>query len=94
MAKIKGKTKTGFNFIIDEDIRDDMELLDNLIEMSKGNNAVVPDILISLLGEEQKKKLYDHCRNEKTGRVSSKKVFAEIESIFDKAKTNTEDTKN
>ena len=94
MAKITGKTKTGFAFTIDEEVRDDMELLEYFIEMSKGNTGVVPDILISLLGEEQKKHLYEHCRNKKTGRVSSVKIYKEVENIMEVAREQAGQTKN
>lgn len=93
MKKIKGMTSTGFSFEIDEEARDDMELLERLVDMSKGDLTALPDVLISLLGEKQKKALYDHCRG-KSGRVSSKAVYAEIESIFDNTKAGESDTKN
>lgn len=94
MAKIKGKTKTGFTFLIDEDARNDMELLEGFIAMSKGDYSVVPDILVNLLGEEQKKKLYDHCRSKESGRVLATSVYAELENIMDVAREKAEQTKN
>ena len=93
MGKIKGATATGFQFEIDEEARDDMELLERLVDMSKGNLAAMPDVLVGLLGAEQKKALYEHCRG-KNGRVSSKSVYTELESIFDYMKSGESDTKN
>ncbi len=91
---IKGKTATGFAFTVSEDIRDDMELLEQLVAIDKGDLAEAPALVKSLLGEEQKKRLYDHCRG-KNGRVSSKKVFTEIKGIFDAIKDGGEsDLKN
>ena len=90
---LKGKTDTGFRFSIDEEARDDMELLENLALMAGGDLSVMPNTLVMLLGEEQKKKLYDHCRGE-SGRVSSKKVMAELEDIFNKAGEADTDLKN
>lgn len=81
---IKGKTLTGFAFEIEDEARDDMEMLENLTAISKGDLTVLPETLVMLLGEEQKKKLYDHCRGE-TGRVSSKKVMSEVKAMFDAA---------
>lgn len=93
MKKIKGMTSTGFSFEIDEEARDDMEILERLIDMSRGDLTAMPDVLIGLLGAEQKKALYEHCRG-KSGRVSSKAVFAEVQSIFENTKAGESDTKN
>ena len=90
---LKGKTNTGFQFKIDEEARDDMEMLEMLTALSKGDYTMLPDVLRQLLGEEQKKSLYEHCRG-KSGRVSSKRVLAELESVFDVAKESDSDTKN
>ena len=70
-----------------------MELLENLAAMAKGDLSVMPETLIMLLGEEQKKSLYDHCRGE-SGRVSSKRVMDELKDIFEKAKESDKDLKN
>lgn len=94
MAKITGKTKTGFAFSIDEEARDDMELLENIIEIEKGAYTVIPDVVVGLLGKEQKEKLYEHCRNKKTGRVLATKVFAEVENIFSAIQEGDSETKN
>lgn len=93
MKKIKGMTSTGFSFEIDEEARDDMEILERLIDMSRGDLTAMPDVLIGLLGAEQKKALYEHCRG-KSGRVSSKAVFAEVQSIFENTKAGESATKN
>lgn len=96
MAKVSGKTKTGFSFSIDEEARDDMELLENIIAIDNGDLRAVPVVVVSLLGEKQKEKLYEHCRDKKTGRVSATKVFEEVENIFNAISESEEDsgTKN
>lgn len=78
----EGKTSTGFVYVVDEDVNDDMELLEGFIALDNGDMTSLPQCITSLLGAEQKKALYDHCRNEKTGRVSSKKVIAEVGEIL------------
>lgn len=78
----EGKTKSGFSYVIDDDVRDDMELLEGFISLDSGDMTSLPKCIISLLGDEQKKALYDHCRSEKTGRVSAKKVMAEVGEIL------------
>ena len=79
---MKGKTSSGFAFTVDEEIKDDMELLENLCALDKGDLTALPGIVENILGADQKKKLYDYCRG-KSGGVSSAKVMAEIKGIFD-----------
>ena len=84
MEKIimEGKTKSGFKYRVDEDVNDDMELLEGFISLDNGDMTSLPKCIISLLGEDQKKALYDHCRSKKTGRVSAKQVMAEVGEIL------------
>ena len=66
--------------MLDKDALDDMELLEKLIEMDKGNTLVLPEVLEMLLGEE-KKSLYDFCRKE-NGRVPASRVAQVVAEIF------------
>ena len=88
---ITGTTESGFKFSIDADACDDMEIVDALYEMDQGNLSASSFVVRQLLGEEQKRKLYDHVRGE-NGRVSGQKVMAELTDIFKKVGGN--DTKN
>lgn len=78
---INGKTKSGFEFGIDEEELDDYELLEMLCEIDKGNISLITDTARKILGEEQLKELKEHVRNEK-GKVSAKKMTEEIEQIL------------
>jgi len=69
---LSGRTKSGFEFEIDPDLLDDMEFIDLLAEASD-NGLLLPKILVFILGEEQKKALYEHLRG-KNGKVSRAKV--------------------
>ena len=92
---VKGKTATGFNFKITDEARDDMELLENISRFDRGEKDLLPMLIEGLLGEEQKKKLYDHCRSEKTGRVSAKAVLTEVADIMKNIQaSNDTDLKN
>lgn len=93
MKKFTGKTSTGFQFEIDEEARDDMELLENFTAIAKGNLGIVPETIAGFLGEEQKKRLYEHCRG-KSGRVSTKRVMTELDNIFAALRETDSDTKN
>ena len=78
---MKGKTKSGFAYTLRDGFADDMELLELLVEIDDGNASVLPKVLTRLLGEDQKKKLYDHCRTE-DGRVPMSAVAEEVAQIF------------
>ena len=77
---ISGITKTGFAYQIHEEALDDMELLDAIAEID-GNPLAISKVLKMLLGEQQRKELYDHLRGE-DGRVSVKAVSEAIADIF------------
>ena len=94
MAKITGKTKSGFAFSIDEEARNDMELLESIIAIESGKYESIPNVVTCLLGEKQKVKLYEHCRDKKTGRVLATSVFEEVENIFTAIQDGESATKN
>lgn len=91
---IQGKTSNGFVFEIADDARDDMELLEAFIEMDDGKMSALPRAIKSLLGEDQRKALYEHCRNKETGRVSANGVFTAVKEIMDIASEKSNDVKN
>ena len=69
---IKGTTKSGFNYTIQEGALDDYELLEELREIDKGNTSLIVDVIEKIIGSEQKEQLKKHVRDE-TGRVSIKR---------------------
>lgn len=77
---IKGKTKSGFEFQLEEHVLDNMELLDAIVEADE-NPAMIPKIVNMVLGKEGKKRLYDHLRTGK-GNVPIMSVAAEVAEIF------------
>ncbi len=78
---ITGKTKSGFEFSIEDESLDNMELLDALADVDGGNVAAISKASILLLGKEQKKKLYDHIRGEK-GNVPIESFTDELADIM------------
>lgn len=78
---MKGTTKSGFAYEIDDAATDDMELFEAICEVDGGSMNAIPRVLTMLLGQEQKKALYDHLRG-KNGRVKASDVFSELEDIF------------
>ena len=80
---IKGKTKSGFNYHIDENILQDYELLEAIAETEK-NPIFITKVVRMLLGDDTDK-LKEHVRDE-NGRVSIEKMNVEITEIFEAQK--------
>ena len=77
---MKGKTKSGFKYTITESRMDDMELLDKLAELEE-NPLLLGTVCGMFLGKEQKKALYEHCRNE-DGVVKATVIEKELVEIM------------
>ena len=73
---IKGTTKSGFNYTIQESALDDYELLEELREIDKGNTSLIVDVIEKIIGSEQKEQLKKHVRDE-TGRFTINRMVAE-----------------
>jgi len=84
---IKGTTENGFKFTVDvEDIKD-MEFIEMLADMEE-RPQLLGRVIERLLGKDQKKRMYDHVRDDK-GRVSSDIVsdmFGEILNSVNESK--------
>lgn len=85
---VSGVTSSGFKFEIDETRLDDMEFIDALGEIEE-NAIALSKVVVTLLGKEQRARLYDHVRNE-AGRVPLEAITSELVEIMG---ANTE-TKN
>lgn len=80
---IKGETSCGFKFEIDENQLDDMEFLEALADMQE-DVIVFPKVCKMLLGNEQKKALYNHLRDE-NGKVPIASVERAITEIMSRS---------
>lgn len=78
----EGKLKNGFKYEVDEAVLDDMELIDAIAGAQTGNPAMVSGVVLSLLGKEQRDKLYEHVRGE-NGRVSATEIVEIVAEIFE-----------
>lgn len=78
---IKGKTKSGFEFHIEEEVLDDYEILEDLCAIEEGEANKIPKVAIRIIGDEQMKKLKEHLRG-KNGRVSASKMGEAIGEIL------------
>lgn len=77
---INGETKSGFHFEIDETKLDDMEFLEALADTQE-NPLAFPKVCAMLLGNEQKRLLYDYLRDE-SGKVPIADVEAAVTEIM------------
>lgn len=84
---IKGETKSGFKYELDEEYLDNMELVDALADLDEGNILACSKVTSLLLGKEQKKKLYDFLRKE-NGAVGVQEVSNAVGEIL-QASTDT-----
>lgn len=78
---ITGKTASGFEFTLDEQAMDDMNLIDALAGASENDPLQFSRVIRLLLGEEQRKRLYNTLKNE-AGRVPVERVSEAVSEIF------------
>lgn len=76
---IKGKVRE-FDYEIDEAILDDIEFLELLGEADE-NPLLVPKVARDLLGDDQRKALYDYLRGD-NGRVKTSDVVTVLLEII------------
>ena len=82
---LRGITSSGFEFEIEEEILDDYDFLELLCQIDEGKTALTCRMVDRLLGSEQKERLKKHIR-ESLGRVSAKRLMAEVGEIFSATK--------
>lgn len=84
MKKIR--LESGLNLNVKDNVMDDMELLDDLVELDEGNGYAISRVLNRMLEPEEKKKLYEHLREDGITKVSS--VVNAMREIFDRLGEN------
>lgn len=78
---LKGKTRSGFVYEIDEKKIQDQRVLDYLVDLEDGRVESVSRLIRTILTPAQKEALYQHCAEE-DGRVPPEKTSAEIMEIL------------
>lgn len=78
---IKGKTKSGFKFELDEEVLNDYEIIELLGDVEE-NPLLFPKVVKRILGDGQTTALKNHVRDE-NGRVNAEKMTAEVTEIFE-----------
>ena len=77
---LKGKTKSGFEFEVEDEQLNNFELIEVLADVDV-NPLLLPKLVKMLLGNDQKNRLLDHLRTEK-GIVPLDAISTEIMEIF------------
>lgn len=77
---IKGETKSGFKYQIEEGTLNDWELFEMITEVET-NPILLNKIITMVLGDDQKEKLKEHLRNDE-GRIPLDAMNSEIMEIF------------
>lgn len=88
---IKGTTKSGFAYSVDPEVVRDMEFVE-LAAAARKDGLLLPEIITMVLGDKQKKKLYDHIKKEHK-RVLVDYVNDDFTEILESINTNDK-TKN
>ena len=83
---MKGTTKSGFAYEIDDEILDDYEVLEGLCAIDRGEISIFPVLVKDILGEKQLKSLKDHVRTDK-GKVPVGALMAAFQEILTASKT-------
>ena len=79
---IQVKTKSGFECELQDNVLNNMELVDAIAELDeRGSLFALSKLCILLLGEAQRRRLYDHLRTE-DGRVPNSDVEREVVEIL------------
>lgn len=85
---IKGKTKTGFSYVLSQERLNNYEMLEVLSELDD-NPMELPKLVNLLLGKDEAIRLKNHVRTD-DGLVPAEALMAEIKAIFE----NQKQTKN
>lgn len=91
---LKGITKSGFDYEIEDKALDNWELLESLVAIDEGDTAAVIKVARQLLSKAQLGSLKEHCRDKDTGIVSRNKMLAEIADILKGEGSEGDKTKN
>ena len=86
---IKGKTKSGFEYELNEKVLNNYELVENIAEIEE-NPLAITTIVKQLLGKDGTNRLKEHIRDE-NGIVTTDKMMKEIVDIF---QNSGKETKN
>lgn len=81
MEKQKITTSSGFSCVVAPEALNDMEIIDCLVEAQEGDLTAWTKVIKKMFSPEEKKRLYDHIRDE-SGRVPPEKLMQEIGEIF------------
>lgn len=86
---IKGKTSTGFEFNVDERIKDDWRIIDAIVDSESEDASVklkASKTLVDLILGKDKERMIKHITDNNDGFCTSDALLAEITEIFNAIK--------
>ena len=87
---VKGATKSGFEFEIDEKLMEDQELLDLIVDSESEDDSIkvkaTRKLYTFILGDKGYERLKAHVREKNDGYCPVKEVTAEFLEIFNSVK--------
>ena len=83
---IEGKTKSGFEFAISEEVLDDFKTFKYLQKVDRGDISYMMDAMVRVLGEEQEEALEAHMLKV-NGDIKTSDMFSEFKEILESTKT-------
>lgn len=86
---IKGKTSTGFNFNVDERVKDDWRIVDAIVDSESEDASVklkATKTLVDLVLGKDKEKMIQHIMKKNNGFCSSEAMTSEVTEIFNAIK--------
>lgn len=84
---IEGKTASGFEYAVSEEVFDDYELLESISMLARGNEAYFVPVVNQLLGEKQSQALKEHLRA-RDGKVKTTAMTDEVIEIIKASKSS------
>lgn len=79
---LKGKTKSGFEFEVDENFFDDWEMVERIADYEEnGSVHIMKGIIVDLLGKKQYRDLKNSLRNE-NGKITASAMEQAVTDIF------------
>ena len=82
---LRGKTESGFEFELEDNVLDDWKLVKYLRNIDKGDSQYIVDVAERLLGEEQCAKLEEYIEK-KYGKATASLMTKEIASVLEATK--------
>ena len=90
--KIRGKTRTGFEFELDRRLMDDYDFIEKVSDLAE-TGLGMPGIIRYMIGDDGYRALKEHCRR-KDGFLSLRRVQKEMDDMMSTRVDDDAEVKN